>query len=390
MKILALDCESKYNKGEIVQPWVKDFYLSCVGLITETREDVIWFDHCTENPTTKGVDKIQHAVDEASVIVGHNLKFDINILRKWLGIKFNNTKLFCTMTGDFLITGQNTRNFSFSLNEVCKRYGLSSKIDKVKSFWEGGIDTYDIPSDILHEYVLDDTRKAFELYKMQQHKIEQLGLQKVVAIQNEFIYSLSDMEINGFKWDKEKAEALVDEIEQEVFNLQTEILEIIDIPYVSLTSGSQLSAILYGGLLKTTHTEWTRKEFKNGKIKEWYKPIIKETKIDGLGFKPLKNGATKKEGFYKTDKNTIKQLVCKTPAQRKIKKLLIELSGVQKSLSTLKGKGGGLLSKVQEDGRIHSSFNTTVAVTGRLSSSTPNSQNLPRKGTSPIKSCIKG
>jgi len=294
------------------------------------------------------------------------------------------------MTGDFLITGQNTRNFSFSLNEVCKRYGLSSKIDKVKSFWEGGTDTYDIPSDILHEYVLDDTRKAFELYKMQQHKIKQLGLQKVVAIQNEFIYSLSDMEINGFKWDKEKAEALVDEIEQEVSNLQTKILEIIDIPYVSLTSGSQLSAILYGGLLKTTHTEWARKEFKNGKIIEWYKPIIEETKIDGLGFKPLKNGVTKKEGFYKTDKNTIKQLVCKTPTQRKIKKLLVELSGVQKSLSTLKGKGGGLLSKVQEDGRIHSSFNTTVAVTGRLSSSTPNSQNLPRKGTSPIKSCIKG
>jgi DNA polymerase-1 len=70
--------------------------------------------------------------------------------------------------------------------------------------------------------------------------------------------------------------------------------------------------------------------------------------------------------------------------------MLLEYSNVKKVVSTLWSPNPkkGLLNKLGVDRHIHPNLNQTVTATGRLSSSDPNSQNMPRGNTSPIKECI--
>ena len=204
---------------------------------------------------------------------------------------------------------------------------------------------------------------------------------------------LSEMECNGFGWDNDRSDELIKELRIEVAEIEEGILDIVDnyvpnIEYINLKSHDHLSALLYGGLLKTEYNKDVFQTYKTIPDKWVNKKITEVIEIKGLGFKPLKGSKNKKEGTYKTGKNIIKELTCSTPNQRKIKKLLLKYSVVKKALSTLKGKDGGLSTKVQEDGHIHPSFLQTVTVTGRLSSRDPNGTNLPRSGTSPLKQCI--
>ena len=77
-----------------------------------------------------------------------------------------------------------------------------------------------------------------------------------------------------------------------------------------------------------------------------------------------------KTGGYTTSEEVLEKIRDKHPVVGKI----LDYRGVKKLLSTYVE---ALPSLVYPDGKIHSSFNQTIAATGRLSSSNPNIQNIP-------------
>jgi len=85
-----------------------------------------------------------------------------------------------------------------------------------------------------------------------------------------------------------------------------------------------------------------------------------------LGLTPLRRTKT----GYSTDAATLERL----RDQHEIVDALLRYREVEKLRSTY---GEGLLAEVAPDGRIHASFNQTVARTGRLSSDQPNLHNIP-------------
>lgn len=95
-------------------------------------------------------------------------------------------------------------------------------------------------------------------------------------------------------------------------------------------------------------------------------PQLRRILFDKLGLTPQKRTKT---GFS-TDAATLERLRGEHP----IVEHLLAYREVEKLRSTY---GIGLLSEVASDGRIHATFNQTVARTGRLSSDAPNLHNIP-------------
>jgi DNA polymerase-1 len=95
-------------------------------------------------------------------------------------------------------------------------------------------------------------------------------------------------------------------------------------------------------------------------------PKLREILFDRLGLTPQKKTKT----GYSTDAASLEKLL----GQHPIIEHLLRYREVEKLRSTY---GEGLLTAVGPDGRIHATFNQTVARTGRLSSDQPNLHNIP-------------
>lgn len=91
----------------------------------------------------------------------------------------------------------------------------------------------------------------------------------------------------------------------------------------------------------------------------------------GLGLKPVKYTDTDEPS---TDEESLQAMASKGV---KVAQMLLEYRKLDKLVGTYLV---GLVEKIEKDGRIHGSINQTGTVTGRLSSSDPNLQNIPRKG----------
>jgi DNA polymerase I-like protein with 3'-5' exonuclease and polymerase domains len=296
------------------------------------------------------------------------------------------------MISDYLINGQD-KQMGWKLNDVAERRGLGQKHDEVQSYWDKGEDTYDIPDWLLGPYCLQDCHLTLDIYYDQVLDVEERNMWKLIELQNEYTYTLADMEYNGLNFDVEQAQKIINEYQGKADAVLDKIFALIDFEYadkINLGSPQQLSAFLYGGILKLQWKEWTIVEYKTKPYSKYYEKVFREdVNFKGLGFEPDKK-RKKQDGYYKVDKDTLATLVSPTAEMRKLKKLLVEYSEHRKVVSTLQGKKGnkGLLSKIQPDGKIHPTLNQTVAATGRLTSSDPNGQNLPRGNTSPVKTCF--
>ena len=142
---------------------------------------------------------------------------------------------------------------------------------------------------------------------------------------------LGDMELRGFKADKDGLERMSQELGERTQKIQSEIYSLVGYEF-NLNSPKQLGVALF---------------------EELGLPAKKKTKSG-----------------YSTNAEVLEDLKDKHPAVS----LLLEYRQLAKLKSTYTD---GLQTCIAEDGRIHTTFNQTEARTGRISSLEPNLQNIP-------------
>jgi DNA polymerase-1 len=158
---------------------------------------------------------------------------------------------------------------------------------------------------------------------------------------------LAELEYNGIAVDADELDRQRERLEKEIVRLKKEVedaaMETAGRGF-DIDSPKQLSTILFN------------------------KPDDEEP---GLGLKPIKKTKT----GYSTDAEVLQKLSDDASIESVIPALILEYRQLAKLVSTYLV---ALKEEINEKtGRIHASFNQTVAATGRLSSSDPNLQNIP-------------
>jgi DNA polymerase-1 len=146
---------------------------------------------------------------------------------------------------------------------------------------------------------------------------------------------LAKMEVAGIGVDRARLEQISAELSSETARLEAEVQRLAGEPF-TVNSTKQLRHVLF----------------------------------EVLGLAPQKKTKT----GYSTDAQSLERLRGAHP----IIEALLSYREVEKLRSTY---GQGLLQEIGPDGRIHASFNQTVARTGRLSSDQPNLHNIPARST---------
>jgi DNA polymerase I-like protein with 3'-5' exonuclease and polymerase domains len=368
MNYLVLDVETTTsNKGN---PFDETNSLCYIGLGTTCYP--IAFD---DSPYRESLDTIQTRIDECELLVGFNIKFDLHWIRKY-GLNFSNKRIWDCQVVHFILTGQS--NSYPSLNDVCNYYGLETKLDVVaEMYWKNGIDTKDIPKDILEEYLLKDLELTELVYKKQLEELQDKPiLRRLVSLHNQDLLVLQEMEFNGLLYDEEKSNELAIELDEQIQSIDKLLFEYHSCDSINLNSVDHLSAFLYGGsirLRRRVPCGYFKTGARAGEPKERWEEY--EVNFDRL-VRPLKGSELAKEGLYSTDESTLRSLRGSKKSMEVIE-LLLKRAELEKRVSTYYR---GLIKLREESkwkkGRIHGQLNQCVARTGRLSSSRPNLQNF--------------
>ncbi len=273
--------------------------------------------------------------DSAIVKIGQNIKYDAHIFLN-LGIKMHGINED-TMLMSYVINS----NQSHGMNKLSQKY-LGHDCITYESLVGKGVkqltfDQIDI-NDAL-EYAAEDADVTLQLYHVLKNQIKKE--KRLLEVYQKFeipsMKALIEIERNGVLIDAHLLGQQSQKIGEELIKIESKAYELAGQPF-NLASPKQLREILF----------------------------------EKLEIKPLKKTPT---GTPSTSEEVLQELSKDYP----LPKILLEYRTLAKLKSTYTDKLPLMIN--QSTGRIHTSYNQAVAVTGRLASSDPNLQNIPIKGS---------
>jgi DNA polymerase I len=331
-----------------------------------------------DDPYGEALEELKKLFSKSSVVVGFNLKYDLHWLNRYGIFLPDNCRVFDCQLAYYILDYQQTPYPS--LNGVAEKFGLESKLDVVKlEYWDKGLDTNQVPYEVLCEYLEQDLVVTEQVYHRVKENLNNASdsMRKLVSLAQQDLVVLQDIEKNGLLLHTEKSIEKGNELVDKIRYIDVWLRKIFNAEWFNPNSGDHLSVFLYGGTLELDGKEEYTFTYKDGRTVQKTRNAKIPFTSKGL-FKPLERTQLAKEGFYATNEGTLKVLQQRAKGEHKqVITTLLERAKLEKLRSTYYH---GLPKKLEEygwtDGIIHSSFNQCVAGTGRLTSTKPNVQNL--------------
>lgn len=287
-----------------------------------------------EQPAKEDILKIFKPVLENPDIkkVGQNIKYDYIVLSRF-GITLQGIA-FDTMIASYLLN-PSTRGHSLDAIAMNLFGHKTISYEEVTGKGKDQIGFQDVPIPEASGYACEDADITFMAYQELKKQIKDKGLSELMdTIEMPLIKVLARMEMEGIRVDQNVLSHLSRAFDQELKQLEQEIYKLAGESF-NINSSQQLGVILFEKLKLAT---------------------IKKTKM-------------------KTAFSTDVEVLTKLAQTHELPERLLRYRTLDKLKSTYADALQDLVNP--GTGRIHTSFNQTIAATGRLSSSNPNLQNIP-------------
>ncbi|MBI4429676.1 MAG: DNA polymerase I [Ignavibacteriales bacterium] len=308
-----------------------------ISILLETPRDTDLFGNPGVTPQPgKGLaadavmSQLRPFLEDTKIIkIGHNLKFDMNVLSQY-GVSIDGP-VFDTMIASYVLRADGRHG----LDDVAREY-LNYKMVSYEDLTGSGRaqkDIRDVQVQDLGDYSCEDADITHRLYEVFQSRLAKEEMNRLCEdIEFPLVPVLARMEQAGVGIDVEFLAGMSKDLEHQLDNLTRQIHSLAGEPF-NVNSTQQLAEVLFNRLKLRT---------------------VRKTKTG-----------------FSTDVGVLEELVDEHPIVEK----LLEYRQLAKLQSTYVEALPKLIHP--RTGRVHTSFNQTVAATGRLSSSDPNLQNIP-------------
>ncbi len=310
------------------------FSLNIVGLSFSFNSGTGYYIPCPEDfDKARAIcHKFRPVLEHDSILkIGQNIKFDMLVLKRYdVEVK---APLYDTMIAHYLVEPDMKHGMDY-LSETYLGYTPVHIEELIGKKGKNQGSMRDVPIDKIAEYAAEDADITFQLKHVLAPMVEKHEVTGVLKdIELPLIPVLADMEYEGVKIDVDYLNAYSKELEQDMLMYRSAIFEIAGLEF-NLDSPRQMGDVLFGHL----------------KL-----PVDKKT-------------AT---GQHSTNEEVLSKLAQDYPIAEKI----LEYRELTKLKSTYVDALPQMVNV--KTGRVHTTFNQTIASTGRLSSIGPNLQNIP-------------
>ena len=316
---------------------------------------------------------VKPSLDDCSLLGGFNIKFDLHWLRRTYGwTPSKHTRIWDCQLAHFLLSAQGSP-FP-SLEEVRNHYKLTRQDVKLSvEYWARGVDTPDIPQDIILKDLQNDLLDTYAIYREQLREFaNHPKLFTLFKLHCMDLLVLSEMEWNGLTFDEKESLKRAEQLKRDITEIEERLqLAAPGVP-INWDSPEHISALLYGGTIRENRkvlAGYVKSGLRIGQPKYKHEEIRHE--LPRLT-EPMDGTALKKDGYFSTDESILRQL----NGAKSIREDLLERSKLSKELDYMQGLPALRAEMDWDEGKLHTQFNQCVAATGRLSSSKPNVQNL--------------
>jgi DNA polymerase-1 len=286
-------------------------------------------------PLAQVLDALRRSMtDERIPKIGHNLKYDFVVLGRY-GLRVR-PLAFDTIIAEWLI------------NPISRNLGLKNlawvrldyKMTEIETLIGKGVKQISMAEVSIEQaaaYASADAAIAFRLLPQLQEELDKNQARRLFSdIEMPLISVLADMEFAGIALDKEFLRVMSGELGAQLSAIESQIYDLAGVRF-NINSPQQLSEILF----------------------------------DRLKIPPPDRSQRTSTGFYSTAAGVLESLSGAHPVVDKV----LEYRELSKLKSTYVDSLP--LQVNPHTGRVHTSYNQTGSVTGRIASSEPNLQNIP-------------